>query len=283
MSDGKRYSLDSTAVGKLATMYRDSQRDTNSPAAQRIPRASSEEARYFYGTIQTTGPAGTEADYTDARYWIKRQWVSNSSTTATDAVTLADATSPYNQIITATNLAEIGASTHNLKSGTKVQVWWEYDLTTPTPTIRYVIGQPAAGGIIPLNLERTGGTDGGWSVGSESFTFPTYTYTALNAMNSATMGTGLSPVMRLFPGSCAAAANGIGYVGPTGTFILLFTDEKPNVDPCDNYDGSTGTGTLGAMPTSLSFAGMDNVIAPTGSFAPNDQKSASILNSIGGT
>jgi len=235
-SDNQNF-LDNASVIALAKMYKDSLRDnvntvTNSNAkGQRAPQ-------YFYGTIVNTGPLGTEADYTDARYWVQRQLPSNSGGAVTDAATFTAATTPIAQTFTATNMSEIAYSTHSIRVGTVVKIFWEFDFTTPNPTPRHLIESPSPG-LIPVSIYSTGGSDGAWDGGTSTFTFPSYTYNATDVFNSNSLGTGLTPVMRLFRGSCAAASNGMGYFH-SGAFVLLFTDESPNVDPCDNYDGATG-------------------------------------------
>lgn len=88
----------------------------------------------------------------------------------------------------------------------------------------------------PVSLETDGGSDGGWDTMDNVFTSPSYTYTATNWITGDDLGTGLSPQWARFPGSCASASWGTGYI-KDGTFYLFQVDEVPNVSPCDNYDG----------------------------------------------
>ncbi len=89
----------------------------------------------FWGQIVTTGPLGTEADYTDERYWVKEQYVSNTTGDSTTATTFADKTNPLH--VTATNIAEITGSTHNIASGEIIPVWIVKDAGDPK-TVRYI-------------------------------------------------------------------------------------------------------------------------------------------------
>lgn len=151
------FTLTGPTVAKLAAMYRDSKRDNNDLSAP--DRTPVSDGKYFWGTVQTTGPAGTEDDYTDARYWVQRQIPSNSGGQATDSVSFAAMAGDYAQTITATNSAELLIGSHNLKPGAVVQVWWEYDFTSPTPNVRYIIGSGATA-CITGRIDHAGQGDG---------------------------------------------------------------------------------------------------------------------------
>ncbi len=88
----------------------------------------------FYATIEALGP-DSEADYADERYWLKEQYVSNSSGSSTVAVTFADKTDGLH--VTATNIAEITGGTHNLSADTYIKVYIVRDVQTPQ-VVRYI-------------------------------------------------------------------------------------------------------------------------------------------------
>jgi hypothetical protein len=135
------YKLSGEAVTKMANMWRASQRDNPTPGTPDKFR-SQESPRYFYAQVMTTGPLGTEADYTDPRHWVQRVIVANNGGSATDAVTFTPATDSYALTVTATNMPDLANGAHSLKAGAIVRVDWEYDQTSPTPNVRYLIGQP---------------------------------------------------------------------------------------------------------------------------------------------
>src|SRR5882724_4868310 len=124
------------------------------------------EPRYFYAKVTTTGPLGSEANYTNERYWINRLKITNSDNTATSHLTItvepttttSGTTNPYHQVVTATNWAEYLNGSHALPTGTPVQVWWEYDNSSPN-LVRYCFSS-GGNGLIPVGLTQTGGSDG---------------------------------------------------------------------------------------------------------------------------
>ncbi len=91
----------------------------------------------FYADIQALGP-DSEADYADERYWIKEQYVSNTSTDTTEAVTLGDKTSALH--VTATNLAEITGGTHSVSAGEFIKAYIVRDAGSPKAT-RYIFNR----------------------------------------------------------------------------------------------------------------------------------------------
>ena len=92
----------------------------------------------FFADIQALGP-DSEADYEDERYWVQEQYVSNTATDTTEAVTLAAKTAPLH--VTATNLAEIAGSTHSVAAGEYVKVYIVRDANSPKTT-RYIFSRP---------------------------------------------------------------------------------------------------------------------------------------------
>jgi hypothetical protein len=94
--------------------------------------------------------------------------------------------------------------------------------------------------LFPVTLIQDGGSDGSWNPILSQFSFPSYTYTVHHAVTNEQLGTGISPQMRWFQGSCGVGVNGFGaFIGGPDTFALWITDEAPNLNGCQNYDGVT--------------------------------------------
>jgi hypothetical protein len=90
--------------------------------------------RLYWGVVQCTGPQGTEADYTDNRYWVALGYVSNDQTddsTALVEVTAYASGDPRGKIVTATNFFENNDATHFVRPETVVRLWAEFDRGNP--------------------------------------------------------------------------------------------------------------------------------------------------------
>jgi hypothetical protein len=76
------------------------------------------------GKIVATGPLGSEANYTDERYWVKLQYVASNDSTLAALIVLADETwtPPPPLVVTATNLAEYLPGSHGLAAGAIVNL-----------------------------------------------------------------------------------------------------------------------------------------------------------------
>lgn len=75
---------------------------------------------WFLAQIVATGPLGTESDYSDERYWVKEQRLSNTSGANTTDLTFEDAINPIH--VTASNLAELATAAHELDTDGTVKV-----------------------------------------------------------------------------------------------------------------------------------------------------------------
>lgn len=92
--------------------------------------------RWFWGTVNGTGPQGDESDYTTQQYWIKAQYLAPTGD-ASAVPDLQSDTSAYGQrddddtkyvaVVTATNMAEQAEGTHHLQHGQVVLCWEEYE------------------------------------------------------------------------------------------------------------------------------------------------------------
>ena len=91
---------------------------------------------FFIGRIHNLGPAA-EANYTDQRYWVKEQKITNSGEADTTDLTWADETRDDALWVTATNLAEVISESHDFPDNDnyRVMVYRVYD---QSPVARYV-------------------------------------------------------------------------------------------------------------------------------------------------
>jgi hypothetical protein len=116
----------------------------------RVATGSASDARHLWliGKIDTTGPLGSEDDYTDERYWVRIQGLAPTDTQA-DQITLQgrfdlpenpddDEETPVPLVLTATNPSELAAHTHSLVTGTPVMLLPLYD-AQDVPTLHYLI------------------------------------------------------------------------------------------------------------------------------------------------
>ncbi len=78
-------------------------------------------AGYFLGELVDDGP-GAPGNYTDQRYWVKEQKITNSGEADTTDLTYADEDTDTALWITATNLAEVLSETHFLPDDDNFQV-----------------------------------------------------------------------------------------------------------------------------------------------------------------
>ena len=73
--------------------------------------------RLYWGVVQCHGPAGTEADYDDNRYWVALGYISNDQTDGPTSPVVATAYptgDPRRQVVTATNFFENNDATREL-------------------------------------------------------------------------------------------------------------------------------------------------------------------------
>ncbi len=102
---------------------------------------------YFIGVVTNSGPStssssSSSSDYNDERYWIKRQYISNTASSNTEAITTTDMPSPFDQWVTATNFYEVKTHTHQVDIGTPVLVWNELTTQASPPVIKYYFAAP---------------------------------------------------------------------------------------------------------------------------------------------
>jgi hypothetical protein len=88
----------------------------------------------WIGKISDAGPSG-ESNYTNNRYWVIREFVSNTSPPATYADETGS-TNPNTETVTATNLAEVMNGCHGCPKGLIVEVTESKDAAYP-PQIQY--------------------------------------------------------------------------------------------------------------------------------------------------
>lgn len=186
--------------------------------------------RVFPVKIVTTGPLGTELDYTDCRYWVRLQQnrITNAQFRASDPIDLEDSPVPP---FTAYSLSEEPAQTHSLEADSIVEIVMDF-FDQPMPGQSMAKAQPRwiiLGGSNPFQictLLADGGSGGSPGV-SATYTYSIY---ALDGNTwGATTGTLLATQCPLFgpriiAGPCTAAQAGLiwktdpsGPPGVTGT------------------------------------------------------------------
>ena len=85
---------------------------------------------WFLGKVHNLGP-NSEANYTDQRYWIKEQIITNIDEDDTSDLTWADSISDNALWVTATNLAEVTNQSHDFPDNNnyRVLVFRNHDAT----------------------------------------------------------------------------------------------------------------------------------------------------------
>ena len=113
----------------------------------------------WWGVITAAGPA-SEADYTDARYWVESAVIMNgvgtwSPTVEVDVEASAEAAGTESvQWVTATNLAEMLDDTHNLTAGTPVWVQRMYGPDADSPFYVFALSPPG-GDVVAVRAATT--------------------------------------------------------------------------------------------------------------------------------
>lgn len=178
------------------------------------------------GIIQSAGPNG-EADYTDARYWIKTARVTHYSPENQEVkVAVYDSAEAMFLWTTATNLNEskngAGGETHALTAGTVVSLQSGYDDQDPA-TLRWWFGAGGAGGkagLFPVSLVYVDGSPG---TGSAP---PSYRYNVFNYGDSVTsLGSPLTPLKGRRRGRASVADTGTAFYDSNGMVHLWDTNE----------------------------------------------------------
>ena len=88
----------------------------------------SQASNWFIGRIHNDGP-GAPGNYTDQRYWVKEQVITNSGEADTTDLTWGDYGSDNALWVTATNLAEVISQSHDFpdNSNHRVLVYRSFD------------------------------------------------------------------------------------------------------------------------------------------------------------
>ncbi|KKN45143.1 hypothetical protein LCGC14_0685960 [marine sediment metagenome] len=102
--------------------------------AQTISMGPITTSEFFVGKIHNLGPAA-EANYTDQRYWVKEQEITNTGEADTTDLTWGDLTDGL--WVTATNLAEVISESHDFPENDNYRVI-VYKVSDQTPISRYV-------------------------------------------------------------------------------------------------------------------------------------------------
>ncbi|HUU93172.1 MAG TPA: hypothetical protein VM238_18415 [Phycisphaerae bacterium] len=100
----------------------------------------------WWGEITTAGPGGA-ANYADARYWVIHVEDQSAAGSAHSSPTMVAVASP----ITATNLGELDAGTHDVNSG--VMVWVRRSLDQQASPVCRLVFSAAPGGGIAASLQ----------------------------------------------------------------------------------------------------------------------------------
>ncbi len=77
--------------------------------------------QWFIAAIHNLGPAA-EANYTDERYWVVEQAITNAGEADTTDLTWADSTASNALWVTATNLAEVISQSHDFPDNNNYRV-----------------------------------------------------------------------------------------------------------------------------------------------------------------
>ncbi len=91
---------------------------------------------WFIGRIVSDGP-GSPGNYTDQRYWVIEQIISNTGEADTTDLTWDDSDSDGALWVTATNLAEVISETHDFPDASDYRVM-VFKIQDQTPIPRYV-------------------------------------------------------------------------------------------------------------------------------------------------
>lgn len=194
--------------------------------------------------IQSTGPTGTESNYTDNRYWVKLGILNQGSTfTETSAAVLVvnDATAAIN--FTATNVSEGTGSTHALAIGTAVMVTqlrgWTTDPSGRT-ILQWIMKESSNNSTVNTAtvayLTQIGGANGDDGTASGTASFCTYTYNAYFDSSKTQLAGGTLTVQAHRDLKIAVTAASLGLIqknGTTSTYQLMAVlDEYRDRDVC---------------------------------------------------
>ena len=128
--------------------------------ASAVSSANVADSVQFLGEIVADGPAG-EADYADARYWVRRVSVASGTSNDNLSTTKLIAADDRAVHVTAVNLAEVVAGTHSVAVGETVIVVRSQDAGANT---RYVFSQ----GVTAASDRITGVLAYAWSADQPS-------------------------------------------------------------------------------------------------------------------
>jgi hypothetical protein len=212
---GITYGFDADGVRQIVDTVKTVKRgNLDGTAADKFRRTPNDQ--WFWGKTVTDS-------FTNNRYSVTRENVTNTSSVATDLVTWADSTGDYAATITATNTAEEVTGSHLLPLGSIVRVWWEHDIGT-TNTIRYTI-QETPVGMFPVKITVAGGIAGSMSAGTTC----SFTYNLTDVFGNS-LASGLTPVTPRYS-NCqyntpSAASPGIAYYDG-GVKLYSVAQERP--------------------------------------------------------
>ncbi len=133
------YGFDGNGVARIVSAVRHV--ETLAEQVERVirpmRRGPQQYIEHWVGRIVTAGP-DSESDYSDERYWVKEARAANTTGLPDTAVTLEDRPSSdqTHRHVTATNLVEIAAGSHDLVADTPVHVFAIYDQQSE-PVKRY--------------------------------------------------------------------------------------------------------------------------------------------------
>ncbi len=156
--------------------------------------------RGVLGRIKTTGPKGTEANYTDSRYWVQFAHLSTEGNTTQPNTAVLDIRDLNRKnasekpdlatpdIVTATNLAEVGTNNssgrHALLTNSPAWLFQLHD-SGPQPTKRWVFFTPPE--YIQL-VKITGSASGGGKYTGVTWDRPTVNIPATGNLTEAELG-----------------------------------------------------------------------------------------------
>jgi len=187
---------------------------------------------------------GEAEEYTDARYWVQPMHCTNTTgdETSQPTIDVIDDT-PIYDAVTASNLAEVAASTHSLPVGFPVLVTTLYDEQGP-PVARYAFCEAVAVGkmfavLVWLDGPAVAPTDGNASdTCNRTYAACSLSATAADGTGGVLYGEDLTPERRRpIPGKLICSDGGepgVGYYDESSVFHLWDANEQFRMWGCDS-------------------------------------------------
>jgi|GEM_PF-5086392 len=186
---------------------------TDGPAGRRLSLRVRPD-RLYWGVVQCHGPAGTEPDFPDNRYWVAIGSIANTTADAITAkvhVAAYPIGDPRRKVVAATNFFENNDATHLVRPQTVVRVWADFDRGSPAQ-LRWtmIVADQGTSAAAPCTSSSSSSSSSS-STSSES--------ASSTSSTSASSGSSTSSASTSASGS-ASASSGICPPGYTGSITL---------------------------------------------------------------